>query len=1045
MTVEQTIQFETSFAQQSLWLQHQLDPDRPTYHVVSVVGVRGVLDAAVLEKALNTVVERHEALRTVFALADGAPVQVIAPGEPVTVRVVEVAPDGVEAEVREEGRRPFDLRNGPLLRCTLLRLAADHHIVVLALHHIVTDGVSSRILFAELSAAYEAHREGREPELPELPIQYADFAVWQRGRLRGETLRELTDYWSGQLAGATSPRLPADRPRPEVATSRGRSYWFTLPAPLMDRLEALARERRATLFMALLAGFDVLLSRVCGQDDITVTSPTAGRERPELEGLIGYFVNTLPLRVDTGGDPRFVELIDRVRDTCVGAWDHQELPYELLLEHLRAERPSGDRTADAPVMVVLQNMTRPSWTAAGLAFEPMWTETGTAKTDLLLDVSPGADVYRARIEYRTDLFDEDTIARMAAQLTTLLHSVADLPEQRISGIPLLTPEERTAILTAADRTGVGGGPDAHAGPAEEWARLTPEAPALLHGGERIDYAELDRRATDLADRLRGEGVGPETTVALPLDAGPDLLVALLAVSRAGGGHLVLDRKSPVEVVGRAVRSAGASHAVTDGSAHPLPDSVKTIALGTPDPIARPDSDTRAGSGAAVSGPAPTPPPGSLAMTAPGIGYGARSGALHSHGQLAAGARAAAEALGLARGDRYLLVAPDPERFAAEAWPVLAAGAALVLAETWAAAEKSDVTVVSVSGASSEEAHPSVLPSSVHTRIFWDDRLPAADERGEWAAAHGRSLHARTMPEVAGLYAVGPLPPEGSAERTAADVAPGLRAHVLDARMEPVPFGTTGELHLAGAAVGRGYRSHPRETAARFVPDPHGATPGGLLHRTGELARLRPDGGLEIVGRADGLVRSGGLRVTPSAVEETAAAHPDVADCVCFVLPEAADGQGLVLYVAPRPGVSVDPRATAAYLHERLPGAAVPRVIVPVGRIPRDASGAPAYGDLPAPETSPDGRERHVEPRTPFEEEIAGIWREEFGIDSVGVYDDFFELGGQSLAAVRVAARVQELFGVDLPLRELYADFTVAEMAWRVLEALTGSDADGTGL
>lgn len=710
MTVEPAIQFETSFAQQSLWLQHQLDPDRPTYHVVSVVRVRGVLDAAVLEKALNTVMERHEALRTVFALADGAPVQVIGPGEPVTVRVIEVALDGIEAEVREEGRRPFDLRNGPLLRCTLLRLAADHHIVVLALHHIVTDGVSSRILFAELSAAYEAHREGREPELPELPIQYADFAVWQRGRLQGETLRELTDYWSGQLAGATSPRLPADRPRPEVATSRGRSYWFTLPAPLMDRLEALARERRATLFMALLAGFDVLLSRVCGQDDITVTSPTAGRERPELEGLIGYFVNTLPLRVDTGGDPRFVELIDRVRDACVGAWDHQELPYELLLEHLRAERPSGDRTADAPVMVVLQNMTRPSWTAAGLAFEPMWTETGTAKTDLLLDVSPGADVYRARIEYRTDLFDEDTIARMAAQLTTLLHSVADLPEQRISGITLLTPEERAAILTVADRTGLGGGPAAAHASAEEWARLTPDAPAVLHEGERIDYAELDRRATDLADRLRGEGVGPETTVALPLDAGPDLLVALLATSKAGGGHLVLDPKGPAEVVGRAVRDAGASHAVTDGSARPLPDSVKAVALGTPDRIARPDSGARVGSGAPASGIAPTTPPGSLAMTAPGVGYGARSGALHSHSQLAAGARAAAEALGLEQGDRYLLVAPDPARFAAEAWPVLAAGAALVLEGTWAAAEKSDVTVVSFSGASSgEEAHPSVLP------------------------------------------------------------------------------------------------------------------------------------------------------------------------------------------------------------------------------------------------------------------------------------------------------------------------------------------------
>ncbi|WP_192583449.1 condensation domain-containing protein [Streptomyces albicerus] len=1029
--MEQTIELKTSFAQESLWLQHQLDPDQPTYHVVPVVRIRGPLDATALESALGTVVERHEALRTVFALVDGAPVQVIGPGEPVTVRVVDVEPGEVDAAVQEEVRRPFDLRNGPLLRCTLLRLAADHHVVVLAMHHIVTDGVSSRILFSELSAAYEAHSAGREPLLPELSIQYADFAVWQRDRLQGETLRGLTEYWGERLAGARALCLPTDRPRPEVPTSRGRSHWFTLPGPLMDRLERLARNRQSTLFMVLLAGFDVLLSRYCRQDDVTVASPTAGRGRPELEGLIGYFVNTLPLRVDLGGDPSFGELIDRVRDTCVGAWDHQEVPFALLLERLRAERHSAAGTADAPVMMILQNMERPSWSTAGLEFEPMWKETGTAKTDLLLDISPGAEAYRARFEYSTELFDEDTVVRMASHLETLLHSVADAPHRRISGIPLLTADERAATLAVGGRTDGRTEPVAAHVPAEDRARRTPDAPALLSEDEQVGYGELDSRATSLAARLRTCGVGTETTVALILDATPELLVALLAVSKAGGGHLVLDPKDPAEVLCRAIAESGATHAVTHGAQPPLPDAVTVVALDTPGQ-----------DGESAPGGTRTPPPGSLAATAPDIGHGARSGPLHSHGQLTAGARASAEALGLVPGDRYVVLSPGPAQLAAEAWPVLAAGAALVLPGTWAAAEKAEATVVSFSGVRPGEGRPAARPASVHTEIFWDDGVPTAEELGEWARTPGRLLHVRAVPEVAGLCTVRPLTHGEVVHRPLGRPAPGLRAHVLDARLEPVPLGTTGELHLAGPAVSRGYRARPGETAARFVPDPHGSRPGGLLHRTGELVRQRPDGGLEFVGRADGLVNSGGLRVTPSAIEEAAATHPDVADCAVVALPDPAGGRRLVLYVAPRPGTTVDPGATTAYLYERLPKALVPRMIVPLERLPRTATGALSHSELPAPDAQPGGQEGYVAPRTPFEEEIAGIWQELLDVELVGVHDDFFELGGQSLAAVGLAARVRDIFGVDLPLRELYANFTVAEMAWQVLEALTGPDPDG---
>ncbi|MEU4034714.1 condensation domain-containing protein [Streptomyces collinus] len=1055
---EESLVADTSFAQQSLWLQNEITPGRSAYNVTAAVRLRGPLDVPVLRRALGLVVDRHEVLRTTFDLDDGDPVQVIHPSAPVDVTVLDTTEEEFEETARRELERPFDLRQGPLMRFRLLRLAPDHHVALLAIHHIVTDGLSSGILFGELTAAYADLGAGREPRLPELPIQYADFAAWQRERLTGEHLARLRAHWARELSGARPPELPTDRPRPAVASGLGAAHHFTLSPALVQRVEALARRRTATPFMVLLAAFNVLLARYGGQDDITVVSPTAGRGRPELEGLIGYFVNPLFLRTDLSGDPAFLELLDRVRTAFQGAVAHEELPFEQAADLLRRHAP-GAGEDPARVLMVLQAKAPERWTAAGLTFEMAQVGTGTAKMDLAMDVRPADDGHRVVLEYSTDVFDAATVRRLAGHFVALLEAVAERPDRPLSRLPLLDAEERRTVLAAAPAAPAAL-PGPVTGPVHEavagWAARTPDAPALTTPEAGLTYRQLDRRAGELAERLRAHGVRPGTPVALRAMPSADLAIAAYAVLKAGGACFPLhpDLPEPLErtlltesgalvlpdasaASGRLSASAASGLPPTSGDTAPLPvpaDSAPLSASAEPTslpvpadyvpPLAPADSAPLSASAEPPSLPVPAdsgPPPApadSVPLRAPAdsaplsasaetasplvavdsgpspdgasallgwtvTGPGAVGVVPLSHTAVLTAARGTAHALGLVPGGVHRCAPDSPEQFLRELLAALTGGATLELAP------------------------------------------PAATAEADRSAPR-----LRVLPGTAGAYAV-------AAPSAGPDPEPlrpaGYDLYILDEHLEPVPFGAVGDLHLGGPAVGTSPDGAPGTVAA-----PH--LPGGRLLRTGERARLRPDGTVLPLGRTDGTPGHQALPVDPAAVESALAGLPGVTDCAVVVRPVPPGGPGLVAYVVPPPGEPTDAEALLKLLGDRVPGPWLPAVVVGTTSLPRTASGALAVDELPPP-PAPDGPADRGDgtPRTPFEEEVARIWAEVLEVDAVGVHDNFFDLGGQSLTAVRLAARLRDTFAVELALSDLYADFTVAEVAWTILRRLTGDD------
>nr|AAN85503.1 nonribosomal peptide synthetase [Streptomyces atroolivaceus] len=520
MTADDSLTVVTSFAQQSLWLQHQVDPDRAAYNITAAVRLRGPLDSAALERALNAVVARHEVLRTDFALDGEDPVQVVRPERELRVPVLDAGPDDFLRYAGKVLFAPFDLRGGPLLRLELLRLGPEHHIALLALHHIVTDGASSAILLQELSHAYAAELAGVEPLWEELPIQYADFAVWQRDALSGAALDELTGHWTRTLAGAEPLALPADRERDADASGHAAVHHFTLPAALTARLEDLARAERATLFMVLLAGLDALLARYCGQEDITVVSPMAGRGRPELEGLIGYFVNPLLLRTQVSGTAGFAALVGRTRDTCLDAFDREELPFEQAVEVLRGHGAPGAESLRSQVMLVLQN-TRPNhWHSAGIDFELIPADTSTAKSDLVLEVRPGADGgCTAALEYRTGLYDAATADRVARHFAAILEAACERPDEPLSQLLATTvPDGEIPAVRSGAAHGEAPAATEYVAPRTPLEEEVAGIWSALLGTERVgvhdnffDLGGQSLLAVRLAARLRDE-FGVEMTV-----------------------------------------------------------------------------------------------------------------------------------------------------------------------------------------------------------------------------------------------------------------------------------------------------------------------------------------------------------------------------------------------------------------------------------------------------------------------------------------------------------------------------------------------------
>lgn len=1059
---ERTGDLPLSYAQQRLWFLDRLEPESALYNNPAVVRLRGCLDIAAFERSLNEIVRRHEALRTSFPMIDGRPVQRIAPELILDLPLIDLsrlpAPER-DAEARrlaeEAAEQPFDLAHGPLVRAIILRLAEDDHIAVLVTHHIVSDGWSVGVLVRELAALYGAFAEGRESPLPELPLQYADYAVRQRAWMEGDSalLERQIAYWKEHLAGAPPLlELPADRPRPPVATFRGAEVPFALSRDMALALQRLSAREGATLFMTLLAAFDVLLARSSGQDDICVGTPIAGRTRAETEDLIGFFVNTLVLRTRYRGDLSFVELLQQVRETALAAYAHQDVPFEMLVEALRPERHLNY----APlfqVMLVLDTTPRAPIALPNLTIEPFPLDRRHARFDLTLELRVDDDGVGGAFEYNTDLFDAATIEAMAQHFHTLLAAIVADPEARVAELPLLTGGERQRILVEWNRTDT---PFPHQQRIhdlfEAHVAAQPDHPAVTFEGATLSYSELNRYANQIAHHLQRRGVGPETLVGIAVERSIPMVAGMLGVLKAGAAFLPLDPAYPPERLRFMIEDARPAAILTQ--AH-LASSSWVAQSRTQSDVILLDADHERIVCEPVDTPACHATPDSLAYVIYTSGStGVPKGTLLHHRGLCNLAIAQQQVFGVKPGDRVLQF--SALSFDASVWELvmaLCSGATLCLAtqETLASApallrllREQSISIVTLPPSLLAVLPPEELPA-LTTVIAAGERC-ARELVARWGRGR-RFFNAYGPTETTVCASIALCNPDDPRDPPIGQPIANTRLFVLDERRQPVPAGTPGELYIAGVGVARAYLNRPELTAERFVeldraligdpPSTWHATPARrrCAYRTGDRVRWRRDGQLEFLGRLDQQVKVRGFRIEPGEIEAALRSHAAVADALAL-----ARNDRLLAYVIPAAGHGSNDGAALrqelrAFLAERLPGYMVPSAIVtlhswpltPGGKIDRAALPDPDWLDMPGP--------AYVAPRTPTEEALAAICAGLLGIPRVGAGDNFFEIGGHSLLATQLLARVQAHWGVDVPLRTLFNDPTIATLAAAIDEAI----------
>ncbi len=1048
------VAFPASFAQQRLWFLDYLEPGVSSYNLPVALRLRGHLNTNALAESLNEILRRHDALRTRFPVRDGVPVQVVIPPRPIDLLPTDLAdipPDQRENEASRlaslEAARPFDLAEGPLLRAKLFRLQDQDHVLVVTMHHIVSDGWSVDVFLRELGVLYDAFRNGEGSPLPELPIQYADYAIWQRQGFQGEALARELSYWREQLSGIpTQLDLPTDRPRPAVPSFRGAVEGVKFSGALLDELNAISRAQGATLFMTLLAAFQTLLARYTGQDDIWIGSPIAGRTQIETEGLIGFFVNTLVLRSDLSGDPTFRELLGRIREVAIDAYAHQEVPFEKLVEELQPVR-SLSVTPLFQVMFSLQNAGK-EIEIPGLTVNGVRISREAAHFDLSLSAAAKSDGLSCTLEYRRELFDASTVRRMLKHLEMLLEGIAADPDRRLSQLPLLTPSERHQVLVEWNQTETEYPREkaVHHLMAEQ-AERTPERVAVEFEGRPLTYGELHRRSNQLASYLRGLGVGPDVPVGLCLERSLDTLVALFGILKAGGAYLPLDPTYPAERLAFMLEDSGAALLLTRrGLAAPPEDaSTRTVFLEECSEAIAGESEESVDSGTS---------PNSLAYIIYTSGStGVPKGVEIEHSSLTNYVSFAVERFRLRPGDRVLQFASlSFDTAAEEVFSTLTAGATLVLrsedmigtAETFLArCREWNLTVLDlptaywhelVEAASAERLE---LPPSLRMMIVGGER--ALPERFlQWQKlANGRveflNGYGPTEATIAATFWNGAAEGEGLLSTVPVGrPINNVRAYVLDGTGEPVPTGFVGELYIGGVGLARGYRKRPELTRARFLPDRF--TGDGRLYRTGDRVRYRPDGVLEYLGRIDGQVKVRGFRVELGEVEAALGRIPGVREAAVRAR-EAAPGETrLTGYIVRDPITPLTLSQLRRMLSETLPSHMIPSFFVSLEKLPRTAGGKVDLTRLPLPDMNrPDVDSAYEAPRTPAEHTLVEIWKKVLKIERVGVHDNFFELGGHSLLATQVVSRARDAFRVDLPLRDLFLHPTVAQLALAVAQ------------
>nr|QEO74475.1 AMP-dependent synthetase and ligase [uncultured bacterium] len=1060
----------TSPGQRALWFLHQLAPESPAYNIARAIRITSPLDVPALERAFVKLLSRHESLRTSFKVVNDEPLQEIHERPELPLRVHDAArwtEAALDEFLSEEARRPFDLRRAPLLRAVLLRRSETDHVLLLTVHHIVSDLRSLEVLTDELGDLYSAERDGTEAGLPPPGVRYADYVYWQNEMLSGPEGERLYEYWRKQLEGAPGVlNLVTDRPRPPVQTFNGDAVTFKLGEALSRRLRELARSRGVTLYAALLAAFEVLLHRYTQQEDMLVGSLTAGRSRAALSSAVGYFVNPVALRARLSRGLTFAELLRQAQETVSMALEHQDYPFPLLVERLQPDR-SPSRSPLFQVMFVLQKPHRLKEAApfvlgepgtraelGGLVVEPVPLKLRVAQFDLSLMMVEWDGTLTCSLEYNADLFERATAERVAAHYARLLEAAAADPGRRAGELPLLTGDERRQALAQSR----GRRADYPAGALlheefERQAARTPDATALVFGAESLTYAQLDARAEALARLLRRRGVGPESLVGLVCERSVEMVVALVGVLKAGGAYVPLDPEYPAERLRQMVEDSRPvlllTHAAARDAARGL--GVEVVAL---DALAAADAEDEGAPACARPGGAPdntayviytsgsTGVPKGVGVTHAGI----CNRLLWMQGEY-----------GLTAADRVLQKTPYGfdvsvwEFF----WPLLT-GATLVVARPGGHRDSSYlVKLINEQKITTLHFVPSML------RIFLEEPEVESCVSLRRVICSGEALpvevhqrfFGRLSAELHNLYG----PTEASVDVTFWKCRPddelrsvpigapiaNTQIYILDEGLDLVPAGVAGQLFIGGVGLARGYLNRPALTAERFIPNPFNDTFGGRLYATGDLARRRPDGQVEFLGRIDHQVKIRGFRIELGEVETVLGSHPSVADVVVTARADESGEQFLAAYVV----ASQEPAPSAAqlrrFLQERLPDYAAPRAFVFMDSLPLTTSGKLDRKRLPPPGTSRPGVEAGlVAPRGPLEETLAEIWKDVLKIEEVGAHDNFFELGGYSLLATRVLSRVREAFDVELPLSAVFESPTVAGLALAVTRAqLERGEAD----
>jgi amino acid adenylation domain-containing protein len=1036
-----------SFAQQRLWFLEQLEPGLPTYHIPLAMRLEGTLDASALEHSIQELVRRHESLRTTFRPTGTEAVQVIHSNASLSLPLVDLSTlpqSQQEGEVRrlaeEEAQRAFDLIHGPLLRVKLLKLGETQHVLVLTMHHIVSDGWSMGVLIKEVAALYQAFALGQPSPLPELSLQYADYAAWQRNWLRGEALETQLAYWRQQLAQAPQVlELPTDRPRPPVQSHRGANLPVRLPPELSRAITTLGQREGATPFMVLLAAFQAVLSRYSGQRDISVGSPIAGRTHADTEGLIGFFVNTLVLRTRLEGNPSFRELLGRVRQVALGAYAHQDLPFEKLVEELKPQR-SLSYSPLFQVMLVLQNtpvsvMAGSEGSRPSLEMHPLEVEGQTAKFDLTLSLSETPEGLIGSLQYNTDLFESATAARLLGHLQVLLEAATTNPELSLSALPLLPEAERQQMLVAwndtqAERPWAGCIHEL----IEAQAARTPHAVAVVYEEGQLTFSELDRRANQLAQALRSRGVGPEVRVALCMERSLDMVVGVLGILKAGGAYVPMDPGYPSQRLAFMLQDSRARLVLTQQRLcqRLAPHGLEALAL-----------DGNVLSGESHSAPARLSEPGHLAYIIYTSGStGLPKGVMIQHASVV-NLRAALDETVYAGVEGALRVSVNaPLAFDGSVKQLiqLANGHALCVIPEEARAdprrmlgylEKHRIQVL--------DCTPSLL------RLMLEEGLGAS---GTWTPERvlvgGEAVDEATWatlsqhPRIACFNVYGPTECTVDATVRAVRGAPALptigrpllnvRTYVLDERMEPTPVGVPGELYIGGAGLARGYHGRPELSAEKFVPNPFSTQPGARLYRTGDRVRYLAGGELEYLGRIDHQVKLRGFRIELGEIESALGQHPEVKQAAVLVRKDGNSPERLVAYVVAREGQKVEASALRAFLAEHLPEYMVPSVFLVMDALPLTTHGKVDRKALPVPEASGVTGPDFVPPRDTLEAMLVHVWEELLGVQPVGVRSNFFELGGHSLLAVSLMARIREFTGRSLPLTALFQEATIQHLA-----------------